>query len=227
MRILILQTLNTRAHQFGHCNFQEAATVLESTLLRYNQYLLLHVYSNIATIQNGFLKCTLWSYKLILKHLLKYCTKFHYIDFVWPLTPSSLMDIWYLVSNKQVICQKIQNESGFNMDNLCYVTQVKSWYMWIVCQVNNFQCTFCKQQTIIMSCHIIFTYHFGDTNFFTHALKKAGVLGTTAIVRFGKYWVRFLTDVLMMCISCIIKIWGFIPTLGSIINIYYIGKCHF
>ena len=49
---------------------------------------------------------TLWLYKLILKHLLNYCTKLHYIDFVWPLTPSSLMDIWYLVSNKQVICQK-------------------------------------------------------------------------------------------------------------------------
>ena len=49
---------------------------------------------------------TLWSYKLILNHLLKYRTKFHYIDFVWPLTPSSLMDIWHLVSNKQVICKK-------------------------------------------------------------------------------------------------------------------------
>ena len=49
---------------------------------------------------------TLWSYKLILKHLLNYRTKLHYIDFVWPLTPSSLMDIWYIVSNKQVICQK-------------------------------------------------------------------------------------------------------------------------
>ena len=46
MRILILQTLNTRAHQFGHCNFREAATVLESTLLRYNLYLLMHGYSN-------------------------------------------------------------------------------------------------------------------------------------------------------------------------------------
>ena len=49
---------------------------------------------------------TLWSYKLILNHLLKYRTKFHYIYFVWPLTPSSLMDIWHLVSNKQVICKK-------------------------------------------------------------------------------------------------------------------------
>ena len=49
---------------------------------------------------------TLWLYKLILKHMLKYHTKFRYIDFVWPLTPSSLMDIWHLVSNKQVICKK-------------------------------------------------------------------------------------------------------------------------
>ena len=49
---------------------------------------------------------TLWLYKLILKHLPNYRTKFYYIDFVWPLTPSSLMDIWYLVSNKQEICQK-------------------------------------------------------------------------------------------------------------------------
>ena len=38
--------------------------------------------------------------------MLNYHTKLHYIDFVWPLTPSSLMDIWYIVSNKQVICQK-------------------------------------------------------------------------------------------------------------------------
>ena len=52
------------------------------------------------------LDSTLWSYKLILKHLPNYRTKFYYIDFVWPLTPSSLMDIWYLVSNKQEICQK-------------------------------------------------------------------------------------------------------------------------
>ena len=52
------------------------------------------------------IRYTLWSYKLILNHLLKYRTKFHYIDFVWPLTPSSLMDIWHLVSNKQVICKK-------------------------------------------------------------------------------------------------------------------------
>ena len=38
--------------------------------------------------------------------MLNYHTKFHYIDFVRPLSPSSFMDIWYLVSNKQVICQK-------------------------------------------------------------------------------------------------------------------------
>ena len=35
------------------------------------------------------MQSTLWLYKMILKHLLNYRTKLHYIDFVWPLTPSS------------------------------------------------------------------------------------------------------------------------------------------
>ena len=84
------------------------------TFTRYHKYIqnqtssiyLLDIWSVLDLPDLLYWISTLWLYKLILKHLLKYCTKFHYIDFVWPLIPSSLMDIWYLVSNKQVICKK-------------------------------------------------------------------------------------------------------------------------
>ena len=63
--------------------------------------------TSAVSVQIQIQQYTLWSYKLIQKHLLKYCTKFHYIDFVWPRIPSSLMDIWYLNSSQQVTCKKI------------------------------------------------------------------------------------------------------------------------
>ena len=67
-----------------------------------NKMIKTHIHiQNCFGLRTIFGKHTLWLYKLILKHLLNYRTKLHYIDFVWPLTPSSLMDIWYIVSSKQ------------------------------------------------------------------------------------------------------------------------------
>ena len=84
--------------------FQYSIMILYKICKKYKEYCEIHQLANY--ILQILHTTTLWSYKLIIKHLLNYPTKFNYIDFAGPLTPSSLMDIWFLVSNKQVICQK-------------------------------------------------------------------------------------------------------------------------
>ena len=83
------------------CSLQCAPVMSERR--RSQPYLTRDQNQRLATLRHRY---TLWSYKLILKQLLNHRTKFHCIDFLWPLTPSSFIDICYLASNKQVICQK-------------------------------------------------------------------------------------------------------------------------